>query len=135
MVRLLIIVAVLLAATGVGLIAERNRGRFFTKRNFEPTVTESEIRSTFGKSATVLQFSSAFCAPCRAARATIENVVPQFPGITHVELDAEANLELVRKLKVAQTPTTIFLDPQGVEVGRAVGAPKKSQLVVVLEKF
>jgi len=135
MARLVIVLVVLIAATILGALSQRKNGRFFTKRNFTPAVAESEIGHAFGTKGTVLQFSSAFCAPCRAARITLESVVPQFEGIARVEIDAEANLELVRKLRVAQTPTTIFLDAKGIELGRAVGAPKKSQLVAVLEKI
>ena len=49
--------------------------------------------------------------------------------VAHVEVDAEANLELVRQLDIRSTPTTLFLDSAGREVGRAVGAPKRDQVV------
>ena len=44
-------------------------------------------------------------------------------------LPAEANLELVRKLDIRSTPTTLFLDSRGHEVGRAMGAPKRDQVL------
>ena len=135
MARFVIVIAVLLAATILGALSQRKSGRFFVKRNFSPLVTQAEIGQPFGARGTVLQFSSAFCAPCRAARITLESVIPQFDGIARIEIDAEARLELVRKLRVMQTPTTIFLDSKGVELGRAVGAPSKSQLIAVLEKI
>jgi thioredoxin-related protein len=49
--------------------------------------------------------------------------------VAHVEVDAEANLELVRKLDIRSTPTTLFLDARGHEVGRAMGAPKRDQVL------
>lgn len=81
-----------------------------------------------GERATFLQFSSAFCAPCRATRQILDNVVAETPGVAHVEVDAEHHLGLVGRLGVLRTPTTLVLDPAGVEVTRAVGAPTKAQV-------
>ena len=49
--------------------------------------------------------------------------------VAHVEVDAEANLELVRQLDIRSTPTTLFLNSSGHEVGRAMGAPKRDQVL------
>jgi thioredoxin-related protein len=59
----------------------------------------------------------------------IEDVTSDMADVAHVEVDAEANLELVRQLDIRSTPTTLFLDGTGHEVGRAVGAPKRDQVV------
>ena len=48
--------------------------------------------------------------------------------IRHIEIDAEAHLDLVRSLDIRSTPTTLFLNSAGVEVGRAIGAPKREQI-------
>ena len=65
-------------------------------------------------------------------------VAAQLPGVhissdladvVHTEVDAEANLELVRTLDIRSTPTTLFLDRNGHEVGRAMGAPKRDQVL------
>ncbi len=132
---ILLVSAVLLAAAIVGFLSRKNSGKFRAKKKAQPAVLSSEIAHELGSQATLLQFSSAFCAPCRATRLTLETVVPQFSGIKHIEIDAESHLELVRKLDIRQTPTTVFLDRNGVEIGRAVGAPKKSQVIAVLEKI
>jgi len=52
--------------------------------------------------------------------------------IKHIEIDAEANLDLVRTLDIRSTPTTLILDSRGIEVGRAVGAPKREQVATAL---
>ena len=52
--------------------------------------------------------------------------------VAHVEVDAEAQLELVRQLNILSTPTTLILDSLGREVGRAVGAPKREQVINAL---
>ena len=87
-----------------------------------------------GERATLLQFSSAFCAPCRATRRTLTDVAGSVPGVRHVEVDAEAHLDLVRALGILRTPTTLVLDRDGREVTRASGAPKPSQVLTVLEQ-
>ena len=46
-----------------------------------------------GERATLLQFSSAFCAPCRATRRVLGEVTGLVDGVTHVEIDAEEHLE------------------------------------------
>ena len=85
-----------------------------------------------GETATLLQFSSAFCAPCRATRRTLADVAAAVPGVVHVEVDAEHHLELVRRLGILRTPTTLVLDARGVEVTRAAGAPRKEQVLAAL---
>ncbi len=85
-----------------------------------------------GERATLLQFSSAFCAPCRATRRTLAEVAAVVPGVAHVEIDAEHHLDLVRRLRVLRTPTTLVLDAEGREVSRAAGAPRKEQVLGAL---
>jgi thiol-disulfide isomerase/thioredoxin len=85
-----------------------------------------------GPRATFVQFSSAFCAPCRATRRILEDVVSETTGVAHIEVDAEHHLDLVRRLGVLRTPTTLVLDRAGVEVTRAAGAPSKAQVLAVL---
>jgi thioredoxin-related protein len=59
----------------------------------------------------------------------LEDVTDAMPDVTYAEIDAEANLELVRQLDIRSTPTTLFLDRTGHEVGRAMGAPKRDQVL------
>jgi thiol-disulfide isomerase/thioredoxin len=86
-----------------------------------------------GERATLLQFSTAFCAPCRATRRILDDVARIVPGVVHLEVDAEHHLELVRRLGILRTPTTLVLDPQGREVSRAAGAPSKQAVIASLE--
>jgi thiol-disulfide isomerase/thioredoxin len=85
-----------------------------------------------GERATLLQFSSAFCAPCRATRRVLDDVAGIVPGVRHLEVDAEHHLDLVRRLGVLRTPTTLVLDPHGREVTRASGAPTKQAVIASL---
>jgi thiol-disulfide isomerase/thioredoxin len=92
----------------------------------------SDLEGSLGDRATLLQFSSAFCAPCRATRRVLGDVAAVVPGVEHVEIDAELNLDLVRRLGVQRTPTTLVLDRDGREVRRAVGALRKEQVLHAL---
>lgn len=85
-----------------------------------------------GELATLLQFSSAFCAPCRAARRVLGEVADAVPGVAHVEIDAESHLDLVRRVGILRTPTTLVLDARGREVTRAAGVPRKEQVLAAL---
>ena len=85
-----------------------------------------------GERATLLQFSSAFCAPCRAARRVLGDVAASTPGVAHIEVDAEHHLDVVRRLGILRTPTTIVLSPDGHEITRATGAPTRQQVLAAL---
>jgi len=132
---LALVALVLTFATAYGIWDKRRSGRVTVKEDLRHSVSASEIGSELGESATVLQFSSAFCTPCRATRSTLSSVVSHYPKIKHVEVDAESNLDLVRRLDIRQTPTTIFLNSAGKEIARAVGAPKRDQVVNALERI
>lgn len=92
----------------------------------------AELGVELGEKATLLQFSTAFCAPCRATRRVLDDIAAVVPGVVHVELDAELHLELVRELGILRTPTTLILGPGGREITRASGAPRKEQVLGAL---
>jgi thiol-disulfide isomerase/thioredoxin len=125
---LLPIVIVLVLASGYGFWHKNTRGKVVVKSD-KGLITPAMIGADLGSRATLLQFSSAFCGPCRATRMLIEDVTADMGDVAHVEIDAEANLELVRKLDIRSTPTTLFINGDGHEVGRAVGATKRDQVL------
>ncbi|WP_240808133.1 TlpA family protein disulfide reductase [Actinomadura geliboluensis] len=96
------------------------------------TVRPEDLGAELGAKATLLQFSSAFCAPCRATRRVLGEVTGMVDGVAHVELDAEAHLDLVRRLNIVRTPTVLVLDPAGRVVRRATGAPRKPDVIAAL---
>ncbi|WP_432884436.1 TlpA family protein disulfide reductase [Streptomyces sp. CA-251251] len=99
---------------------------------YGPRLDASDLDGELGARATLVQFSSAFCAPCRATRRILAEVAGMVPGVTHVEIDAEARLELVRALGVLKTPTVLVLDAGGRVVRRAVGQPRKADVIAAL---
>jgi len=85
--------------------------------------------------ATILQFSSAFCAPCRAVRRVSTEVAEVLPGVQHVEVDAESHLDEVRALNIWRTLTLLLLDADGRVVKRATGVPSKPQLAAAVAEI
>ncbi|MFY1679621.1 MULTISPECIES: thioredoxin family protein [unclassified Streptomyces] len=93
---------------------------------------DAQLGAPLGARATLAQFSSAFCAPCRATRRVLGEVAAMVEGVVHIEIDAEARLDLVRELGIARTPTVLVLDAGGRIVRRATGAPRKADVIAAL---
>ena len=125
-----LLVLILLISTVIGLLYRRRNGVITKKRRLH--ISEAEFAGRYGARVTILQFSTTFCSQCRAAKALISDVVKDEKDISYLEIDAESNLALVRKVDVRSTPTTIFLDKGGYEIARATGAPKRDQLQKVI---
>lgn len=126
-----VVVAVLLAATVYGLARRRRSGRM-SAANAQTVRPETIGAGSLGERATLVQFSSAFCRPCVATRHVLDDVAGRVPGVRHIEVDAESNLDLVRALDIASTPTTLVLDSAGVVRRRAVGVPKRDEVLATL---
>lgn len=92
--------------------------------------------SHLGPVATIVQFSSAFCQPCRATRQTlrhvVEDLVTNMDGISIIDIDADERLDLTRAWGVESTPTVVFLDARGTEVQRATGQPRTVDVLAAL---
>ena len=126
------ILIVLTLASAYGFWYQRSRGRVKAKKTTHSALTASEIGSDLGTRVTLVQFSSAFCTPCRATRALLTDITADLDDVKHIDIDAEKNLDLVRRLDIRSTPTTLVLDKSGIEVGRAVGAPKRAEVLATL---
>ena len=121
---------ILLISTAIGFYYRSKNGVIRKKRRLH--ISEAEFAGRYGSRITILQFSTTFCSQCRAAKSLISDVVKDEKDISYLEIDAESNLALVRKVDVRSTPTTIFLDKAGYEIARATGAPKRDQLQKVI---
>lgn len=125
-------VGVLLLATGAGLWWRRRSGRL---RPTRATGTDTRALQALGVrpgQVTLLQFSSAFCAPCRVARRVCTEVADSLVGVTHIEVDAESHLDEVRALQVWRTPTVLVVAADGRVAQRAAGAPAKAQVLAAV---
>ncbi|MGW2517249.1 TlpA family protein disulfide reductase [Streptomyces sp. NPDC001617] len=133
MTGLVVCVVVLAAASAYGVLHRRRNGRVRVRgRDDGKRLGAAELGEDLGERATLVQFSSAFCAPCRATRRILGEVAGMVPGVTHVEIDAEDRLELVRRLDILKTPTVLVLDADGLVVRRATGQPRKADVIAAL---
>lgn len=133
----LVVLSVIVAATAFGLWRHWHDGRVRHASGNDDDVTTlgpAELGVTLGQRATLVQFSTAFCQPCRATRATLAHVAAGSDGVVHVEIDAEHNLSLVRRLGVLRTPTTFVLDGSGRIVARAMGTPRLDDVRAALPR-
>jgi thiol-disulfide isomerase/thioredoxin len=127
---LLIVLAI---ASAYGFWWKKRQGAIRTKKAVPGNRLSAEILGeALGSRATMVQFSSAFCAPCRATHALLSQMVIPMDDVKHIHIDAESHLELVRQLDIRSTPTTLFLNSEGIEVGRAAGTPKREQVIAAL---
>ena len=128
--RLLPVVIVLALASAYGLWYRSSRGKVKSSARAKLIALDQKtLGSELGERATLVQFSSAFCTPCRMTRTLITDVITDMPDVRHIDIDAESHLDLVRRLDIRSTPTTLFLDSSGIERGRAIGAPKRNELI------
>ncbi|MQY37347.1 hypothetical protein SRB17_53510 [Streptomyces sp. RB17] len=133
MTGVVVCVAVLVVASAFGVLHKRRSGRVRVRgRDEGKRLGAAELGGDLGERATLVQFSSAFCAPCRATRRVLGEVAGMVPGVTHIEIDAEARLELVRELEILKTPTVLVLDADGRVVRRATGQPRKADVIAAL---
>jgi thiol-disulfide isomerase/thioredoxin len=129
-----VLVGVLVVSTLLGVIWRTRQGRVRAVAGTDSLLpTLRELGETAGERATLLQFSSAFCAPCRATKQILRDVAAAVPGVRHVEVDAESHLDVVRRLNILKTPTTLVLDADGRVTKRASGQPRKEHILAALD--
>jgi thiol-disulfide isomerase/thioredoxin len=139
---IIVAVAALALATAIGLLYRTRNGTMRPARPAagspagaapaRPGLTTADLGAPLGARATLVQFSTAFCAPCRATRQVLADVAAMTDGIAHVEIDAESHLDLVRRLDVRRTPTVLVLGPDGRIARRASGQPRKADVIAAL---
>jgi thiol-disulfide isomerase/thioredoxin len=138
---LIALAAALAVALTAGFAWQRANGRLHNVRTHGPgarapgsgpLMTGAELGGPLGQRATLVQFSTAFCAPCRSTRRILDEVARMTDGVAHVEIDAESHLDLVRRLDIRRTPTVLVLGPDGRIAKRASGQPRKADVIAAL---
>jgi len=151
---LIALVVVLAAASVAGLAVRQRQGRFRAVRTASPTPVEraeegsrgvalppfmggllsaDDLGASLGTRVTLVQFSSAVCAYCGPTRELLAEVAAERAGVTFVEIDAAARMDLTRRLRVLSTPTVLVLDALGGITGRASGPLRKADLLTALD--
>jgi thiol-disulfide isomerase/thioredoxin len=138
---LIALAAALAAAILIGVMLRRRAGQFRVRSRpaaVEPgrteagILTEADLGHRLGERATLVQFSTAFCAQCRPTRQLLARVTAMADGVRHIEIDAASRLDLVRRLRISSTPTVLVLGPDGDIVSRAVGLPRQADVIAAL---
>ncbi len=137
MTGLVVVVVVLAAASLFAWWRRRSQGRF--QRTHEVVDTASPLTRylhsggfELGAQVTLVEFTSAFCAPCRAAKNVLDRVSADVDGLAVIEIDVAAQLDLVRAVGVTRTPTILVLDSTLTPVHRAVGVPRYADVVAAI---
>lgn len=133
---ILVLVAVLAAATAFGWWRRRHDGRLRAVRKcpsdaapHRATLTALGVRPG---ERTLVQFSAPVCAPCRAARRVLADVAARLDGVTVLEVGVDEHLDAARELDVWRTPTVLVVDGAGRVVRRAAGVPDRDELIAAL---
>ena len=155
MTGLLALLAVLAVSTVIGLLWQRRNGRMRLVpaepaaaaqpvTAVEPVTADAPATAAvlagigvdpFAAPITLVQFSTAFCQPCRATRRVLGDVVSQLPAVRHVEVDAESHLDAVRELRIMRTPTVLVVDRTGRVVSRASGQPRTADVIAAVAPY
>ena len=135
---LLIVAGLIAASTVVGLLWKRRTGTVSRPAaSSAETVRPADVQTEqpFGERATLLQFSTEFCAYCPATRKLLGGIARRTDGVAHVDIDLTHSPELAQRFRVLQTPTTLLLDGRGAVRGRIGGAPKPGELEASLAEI
>jgi thiol-disulfide isomerase/thioredoxin len=91
--------------------------------------------TSFGKKATLLQFSTEVCSVCVQTARIYQEIEKAKPGLKHIEVDLTDRMDLAAHFAVMQTPTTLILDKNGKVKARIGGAPRQNVIQEELEKL
>ena len=132
----LILVALVGASTVTGLVWRSRQGRI-SRTDGRTIVKVADVPGIrrFGRGATLLQFSTEVCAPCRVTHDVLGSVASERAGVSHIDLDVTHRPDLASQFKIMSTPTTLILDRKGVVRARIGGAPRRDDLRAELDRI
>lgn len=125
LIALALVGGLLAGSTVLGLAWRAGQGRIRSTRGAASVALDGV---ELGTSGTLLQFSSEYCAPCRATARVLGELAARTPGLAHVEVDIAQRPELAARFAVLQTPTTLVLDALGHPRARIAGAVRAASL-------
>jgi thioredoxin 1 len=80
----------------------------------------------------LVDFTAAWCGPCRMVTPVLKQIAAERPDLTVLQVDADANAELMLRYRVMGLPTmALFRD--GELVTSITGAQPKSRLLSSLD--
>ena len=131
-----LLVAIVLVATVAGVLIRRADGRSRAVRADALRPDDLALPpGAFGEHATLVQFSTEFCAKCPATRRLLTGIAGERDGVAHVDVDLTHRPDIAQRFNVLQTPTTLVLDEHGVPRARIAGAPARATVVDELDRI
>lgn len=130
----IVLAALVGGATLLGLLHRATQGRARRVSGL-PRIDGAALGgAALGGRATLLQFSTEVCSPCRATARVLDELAGRRADVAHVEVDVTHRPELASRFRVLQTPTTLILDHDGAVRARIGGAVRRDVVVAELEK-
>jgi thiol-disulfide isomerase/thioredoxin len=126
-----VVAALVALATGLGFAHRALTGR--ARQVSRPHELPSDV--VLGSDATLLQFSTEVCSPCRATHTVLDGVAREREGLSHVDLDITHRRDLASQFNILQTPTTLILDASGTVRARIGGAVKRATVLAELDRI
>ncbi len=131
-----VVVGLVALTAALGMVWQRQQGRIrHTDGTTVIRIKDIPGMRRLGSGATLLQFSTDVCAPCRATHTVLDGIATELDAVTHVDLDVTNSPELAARFHIMQTPTTLVLDRAGVVRARIGGAPRREELREELDRI
>ena len=133
-VALAVTAAVLGVAGILGVVLTRAKGRARHPHS-EVNVGVGSLPGldSLAPGATIVQFSTEFCASCPGTRRLLTQIVDDGYGLELVEVDLTHRADLARDFKILQTPTVFVIDADGVLRTRFGGAPRRADVLAAID--
>ncbi|MBF4548811.1 MULTISPECIES: thioredoxin family protein [unclassified Pseudoclavibacter] len=130
----MVLVGLVVVASVIGVVLQRTNGRLKASRDPAGAAAEATDLHLLGAgvepgdSATIILFSTEFCARCPATKRMLDQLASTAPGVVVAEVDLTDRQDLARSYDVRQTPTVLVLDADGKRVARIGGPPRRAEL-------
>ena len=126
---------VVILASLIGIWSRSNQGSIKSAKLHPNFSLDYSQFGQMGKKATLVQFSTQFCSICPASKEILTEISNNQTGVEFIEIDAEENLHLTKKLSILSTPTVLIIDELGEEVARFSGRPNKIKIVKFINEY
>lgn len=132
---LIVIVALVVVATGAGVAFRRTQGRARTVDSAEIVDPRRLGADGLGEEATLLQFSTEMCSRCPGVHRMLSDIADDRDGVRHLDVDLTHRPDIAQHFRVLQTPTTLVLDRHGAIRTRFGGTPGRAVVELELRRL
>jgi thioredoxin 1 len=119
----LVLTVIVLALALAGCGGNKTATPAATEEKQPPTMQQTNLPKLW-------DFWATWCPPCKELKPTIEALAEEYKGVIEItSIDVDQQKDLAQKFGVTAVPTLVFLDKDGKELSRIVGAVPKDTLV------